>query len=345
MEIACVHCGGEIRVSRTAAGQSQPCPHCHATVSLPALSRPDEQLPNDDAITPRPSGVWSNAVSGLASLIVHTLLLIACAFVTWNLRDAGEGDEVLIGTLVAEQLTDGEAEQLQQQPTEQPAETEPLDEVLLEVSPTSLAPGDESSAELTLAVSVPSGGASDSGEIGTISGGGGALGEGASFMGVYAQGRRFCIIADRSGSMQGPKMEYVKEEILETLSGMRRTGRAQIVFFNSAAQPYPKRDWLHPAKERTAIDAWLRTVGAGGGTYPTPAFQHAMTLRPPPDGIFFMTDGQFDAGCVEQIRRLNTRGQRLVPIYAITFLNRSGEAIMKKIAEDSGGTYRHVAGF
>ena len=85
-----------------------------------------------------------------------------------------------------------------------------------------ITPLDSSEGDFSLDLDVnqfsPSGGASGgSPAVSTLSGGGGSLGQGASFMGLHAEGNRFCIIADCSGSMEGPKLDFLKEEVLDVM--------------------------------------------------------------------------------------------------------------------------------
>jgi hypothetical protein len=132
---------------------------------------------------------------------------------------------------------------------------------------------------------------------------------------------------------------------LETLTTMGSRGRFQLIFFNTQELPYPQPGWRHPRKERADVAAWLQTVTAAGGTYPTPAFRVALSLSPRPDAIFFMTDGLFPEQVVDEVANLNRGGEKRVPIHAISFMDTSSESLMKKIAGDSGGRYRHVSGF
>ena len=79
-----------------------------------------------------------------------------------------------------------------------------------------------------------------------------------------------------------------------------------------------------------------------GDTEPLPAFEAAFTrLRPRPDAIFFMTDGLFRPDVADAIPTLNA-GPKPVPIHSISLMDRGAEALLRKIAADSGGTYRHV---
>jgi hypothetical protein len=225
------------------------------------------------------------------------------------------------------------------------AEPDTLTDALEIVTPLDSSDSDFS-VDLELSEFSPSGGGIGGGpEVSALSGGGGSLGQGASFMGLHAKGSRFCIIADCSGSMEGPPLKFLKEEILETLSTMSARGRFQLIFFSSRAIPYPQPGWRHPRQDRADLVQWLQAVSAAGGTYPTPAFQLAFQLSPPPDVIFFMTDGLFDERAVDEIANLNRQSGRNVQINTISFMDTSSEPLMRRIASDSGGRYRHVAGF
>jgi hypothetical protein len=212
---------------------------------------------------------------------------------------------------------------------------------LLDVAlPTTLGEGDLSKIQL-----LPSGGGEGERQLDLTWGRtGGALGGSANFMGTPARGQRFCIIADRSGSMSGAKMEYVKAEVIKTVNDLR--GKFYIVFFDSVADPMPINDWLTGRKDVPRIAPWVQSIFGRGGTRPSPGFQVAMGLNPRPDVIFLMTDGGFSPREADLIDQMNTpvRGKKTV-IHTIAFVDRGGEALLQKIANQSGGTYRYVAGF
>ena len=83
-------------------------------------------------------------------------------------------------------------------------------------------------------------------------------------------------------------------------------------------------------------------VVAGGGTHPADAFEMAFTLKPRPDAIYFMTDGLFDEAVAERVLRLNRQGSRPVPIHCIAFGTRDAEALMRQMAQASGGSFTFV---
>jgi hypothetical protein len=164
----------------------------------------------------------------------------------------------------------------------------------------------------------------------------------ATFMGVEAMGRRFLIIADHSGSMNGPKFDRLCAELTQTIKGLKPGARFYVILYNHEALPYPDMRWLSGRSDATNFLQWLAGVNASGNTNPLTAFQLAFSqLRPRPDAIFFMTDGLFSPVVADVIPTLNG-GRRPVPIHSISFVDRSSEAWLRKIADDSKGTYRHV---
>ncbi len=167
----------------------------------------------------------------------------------------------------------------------------------------------------------------------------------ARFMGVEASGRRFCIIADRSGSMQFEgKLAYLKKEVLKTAGDIKGGARFFVILFNDNATAIPANHWLGGKADVDATERWLETVVAQGSTDPLPAFQVAFKMRPKPDAIFFMTDGIIQPTVPGSVLALNA-GKRRVPIHAISLIDREGEPLLRQIAKQSGGTYRHVSGF
>jgi von Willebrand factor type A domain len=171
--------------------------------------------------------------------------------------------------------------------------------------------------------------------------GAGAPGK-ATFMGAEATGRRFLIIADRSGSMSGAKFERLVAEINATVKALKPGARFYVIFYDDTAVPFPGTRWLTGRRDAASLEAWMAGQDTGGTTNPLPAFQIAFTqVHPRPDAIFFMTDGLFAPEVAAMIPPLNS-ARRVVPIHTISFVDRSAEPWLRKIADDSKGTYRHV---
>lgn len=189
-------------------------------------------------------------------------------------------------------------------------------------------------------------GGAGGGDIGDGTGlGSGGTGGGATFFGVEAQGSRFAYVLDVSGSMQGERMKALKIEVGESIQGLRDHMSFYFVLFSSDAADLGGRNkWTLAtvAGKRWATDA-MNAVDPAGGTQPWSGLERALQMRPAPDAIFFMTDGEFDPGVVDLVAMRN-RGAKKIPINTIAFGDGSAQEIMQKIARDSGGTYRYVPG-
>ncbi len=176
--------------------------------------------------------------------------------------------------------------------------------------------------------------------------GGRAGGSGeASFLGTTARGSRFCIVADNSGSMNGPPLEFVKDEVLKTISNARGSAKFTVVFFNSMAELPPQPKWISGKAEQATLAAWVNGIHARNGTSPVRGVEMALRFDPPPDVIYLMTDGLFDPVEVQQINALNRRLKRPAQIHTIAFMQRAGEPLLRQIAQDGKGTYRFVPGY
>lgn len=72
-------------------------------------------------------------------------------------------------------------------------------------------------------------------------------------------------------------------------------------------------------KDVEKVIPWINANRPTGGTNPLGSFQKVFSLNPPPDVIFFMTDGQFGIN-TELIKRMN-KGPRKAVINTIQFRN------------------------
>jgi len=338
MQLSCFYCGKHLTATAQQLGTEVACPHCGKVVRLPDAEQlgPEEQAPAVHH--------WlTDSVSLFASLIFHMGLLFLFAAVTCDYRSGTpQGEEVSIGQLPGVDLNDSSGEILDNSQIEQNTDASDMEQLVTEATP----PSDLSDSGDTVSLSevLPGGASGGASAVASgISGGGGSVGAGTTFMGLRASGSRICIVADCSGSMSGSKFEFLKEEILETIRSMPREAEFQIVFFNSRANPYPQSGWRSPRRDFDSLRQWMNSISPSLGTEPLTAFEIAFRFSPPPDDIFFMTDGQFDDGVVPQVARLNV-GRR-TKIQAISFIDKSAEPQMRKIAQDSGGAYRHVSGF
>ncbi|MCC6676863.1 MAG: hypothetical protein IT436_06945 [Phycisphaerales bacterium] len=290
------------------------------------------------------------------SLLIHTLGGFASVFILvgGSAGGGGAGRGEGPGSVEMAVVTEGELAALEEAaaPTGMPL----VPEV---VAGTAM---DEDPAETTIGGSFgPGEGVSDLGSDsiggGDISGGGGGNGlglggsgggGGASFFGIEAQGSRFAYIVDVSGSMSVEgRLESLKRELTKSVEGLMENASFFIVLFSGDAQLLGgRREWSDATDPNKR---WARRtiarIAAQGETNPLPAFRVVLSTKPRPDAIYFMTDGDFGAQSdlvVLEIAALNSEAR--TPIHCICFVQRDSEAVMKRIARESGGTYTFIAG-
>ncbi len=214
-----------------------------------------------------------------------------------------------------------------------------------EIDPAPIDAGETSISDADLG-SLAGGGDITTGTGGGLSGSGGG-GGGANFFGVETTGSRFIFIVDVSSSMiANGRLDRLKEELRKTLRGMAETSEFAIILFSDFSQVLggvSKYSQATPATLRK-LEPQIDGIITGASTEPLPAFELAFTRSsfPRPDAIYFMTDGEFSDTVDEEIaQRLNISSPP-VPIHAICFGNEAGQANMRVIAKDSGGTYTFV---
>jgi hypothetical protein len=144
----------------------------------------------------------------------------------------------------------------------------------------------------------------------------------AIFMGVKAEGKRICIIADCSGSMAyNNRMTRLKKELWKTVEAFTPEQEFYIIYFSDTAMPMTtKRNWWRAGgTDMKKVHGWIDRQQPQGGTEPMPAFQVAFRLKPRPDAIFFLTDGLIPLTTPQGVAKLNGTGRNKVPIHTILF--------------------------
>lgn len=313
----------------------------------------------------------------LVSLLVHVLVLATAG--AWRIGRPADAPEQRVGTqvqfAVMSELELAEVTDTSALDAEGPRSVEsveldlqPLTDALdgAEVEELLERPADLAASPVTS----PSGNVPVSGATGAA--GSSGAGGGASFFGLEARGRRFCYIVDVSTSMnqaswiddltgaRGPQRYVVtKAELNRSVAGLIESAEFSIVLYAGTAEALlGSARWVDATDANKALARQrigLIDPGEQGrlgiredGTEPATGFRLAFKLRPPPDAIYFMTDGAFAEEHVEQIRQLNA--SLAIPIHCILFaeagssLTEQVEPMMRRIARESGGSYRQVEG-
>lgn len=156
--------------------------------------------------------------------------------------------------------------------------------------------------------------------------------------------RRIVYVVDRSGSMTD-SLYIVKMELRTSITEVGEETEFHVIFYSSGAPiEMPTRRLVH-ATERNKRLAYefIDTVIAGGETDPSQAIKRAFAVRP--ELVYLLTDGEFDRGIIDLVKRLNVGGG--VRVFTIGFLythpGTAGEGILKRIAAENGGEYKFVS--
>lgn len=289
---------------------------------------------------------WSRQTTLFAlavSLFVHLALLLWAALVVWGQAPAsaatGDG-EVPLAVVAESDLETGilsglaadvpTLENLREPDLGPPAEGPPTD-------------ADSQTLEMT-----DTGEVTGAGDVESI-GGGSVFGEGgAQFFGVEARGSRFAYVLDVSGSMQGERIAELRGALAASINGLYEHARFVVVPYSNTAEPLAEGEWADGTERlKRKMLGWFNSITPGGGTDPRTAFRVVFDLRPRPDAIYFMTDGVFSSvedDLLAMLRRENQGGGRTIPIHCITLIEQGAEATMRRIADESGGTYTHIGG-
>jgi hypothetical protein len=314
-----------------------------------ASTKPQEAMEVD------PAKGWAFRLSragliGLGvSLVLHSILLTVFAVVT--IVSGGGGSRAAIGAPVEVALVDStEIASLNEGPltADAPGVEQVKGSVDLAPMPvvnTAGGSGLSDAGDIGGNMGTGLGGAGNGTGIGVGNGSGGAGAGGTSFFGVEARGQRFAFVVDVSGSMDGEKIDCLKRELTKAIDRLTENSSFVVLCFSTEVVALNNNTKLIPASSKNKKITYeaISALRAGGGTEPMPAFSTALRNRPRPDAIFFMTDGLFDAGVVESLRS-ELRGGKNVQIHCISFLDRSSEGLMRRIAQMSDGTYTHIDG-
>lgn len=163
------------------------------------------------------------------------------------------------------------------------------------------------------------------------------------FYGIKLEGQNILFLLDSSGSMQGPRLEALKRELLSLLQAMDERYRFGMVLF--PMDKYPSRG-IEPAtdefKEKAA--RFIDRMSASGGTPVSDAVEYAfekVVVEHNVDTIYLLSDGAPDDP-PEEVRLLiqGFNEMALTRIHTISI----GEAseFLQNVALDNGGKYAEV---
>lgn len=212
----------------------------------------------------------------------------------------------------------------------------------------------------------------------------GGMGTGTVFFKQEIHAGRVAYVIDYSLSMRGKREKLMREELAKSVRNLSSTMQFQLIFFcgpvwiagdsfeekddgtvfiNHGKAKYrwgkgdnpgswepkgkkPRAEWL-TADSATVAEAVknIRETPLQSGTHWVSPLEMALAMKPPPQVIFFMTDGASPGTTGDDIRRLGNRAKAFnVTINTMAMMEPDAEEGMKELAKRSGGTFAIIEG-
>ncbi len=149
------------------------------------------------------------------------------------------------------------------------------------------------------------------------------------------------IVMDRSGSMQGKKIELAKEAAIQTLTALNRDDRVGVIAFDNAPM---KLIGMTSARNATLFEAKMRSLVPGGGTSIYPALEAGFRMLEGTPAqvkhVILLTDGQSPKeGMFYLVEQAARKG---ITVSAIAIGRGSDTALLAGIAEHGRGRYYYT---
>lgn len=168
---------------------------------------------------------------------------------------------------------------------------------------------------------------------------------GGSTVFIPTPARRVVFVCDATGTMIN-KLGVLKHELTKAVAALRPNQSFNIIFFTDGGK-YHIADKsgvvvATPDNKRQAF-AFLEDITPMGTTDPLPAIDAA--FRQKPDLVYFLSDGEFNnlrpyEEVVRQFDSSNKERRTRVSTILFETYDRDAEQVMRRIAEDHGGSYR-----
>ena len=362
VDFRCENCGKLLSVDAQ-PGEKTKCPHCQKSIVVPEglASLPRPQVPPDvsgaqssDAEQPpeeellesgtRSRPAVSMLMSAVISLFFHVGIALVCLFFTFIVVVAKDQLKLVLpdaamtddpgGTLTQREVTMDRSKRSETKTRRRSTVENPI-------------PVDAGKTSKRLVIGV--GGVAGSGGIGFVSGGGG--GARSSFFGSGGTAHHIVYVIDRSGSMTAT-FDVVSKEMINSIGSLRSIQDFHVIFFNVGPplENPPKR--LVPAsrENRGEVAQFLERVIPQGKTDPVPALMRAFDVlgranSKPGKLIYLLTDGDFpnNKQVLTALARKNVKKDVHINTYLYEYEGKHAMEVMKKIATENGGRYKHIS--
>jgi Ca-activated chloride channel family protein len=160
--------------------------------------------------------------------------------------------------------------------------------------------------------------------------------------------REVTLVIDRSGSMQGDKLDQVREAALQILAGLEEGEAFNIIAYNEAVDCFATQPVLKTSESEAQARIWLNSIKARGGTNIHDALLEALRQKPAENMlpiVLFLTDGLPTIGQTSEVTirnvamKANAHARRVFTFGVGLDVN---TPLLEKIAYETRGTATFV---
>ncbi len=153
----------------------------------------------------------------------------------------------------------------------------------------------------------------------------------------------FCMVLDRSGSMDGAKIEHLKRAVQDVIAGLQPDDQVAVIVFDEHAEVVVP---LQPAGNKTALNNRVEAIRVQGGTAMSTGLAAAtneLQRATANAHVLLLTDGQTwgdEDRCREIAQYLAQQGVRIT---ALGLGDEWNEGLLDELAQSTGGTSDYIA--
>jgi len=366
----CSKCGKRLTVNEP-PGAEVACPHCNQPTTVPADAQPTEVPGTVAAVAPEPEAAVAAPVGPAAaqegeeqqeeeepqggmdtvmgwmalyvpswgtSVLLHVAVVVLACYMAWAQETPPPVFEYK-SAVVSEQKHKTEKREVKkdQKPQSGRGKFRPGPTSIVRQFTQNPFPDVASNKLEQLEVIGVGGGGK---EIGGFEG----LGQGrGTFFGAGGESEdavKIVYVVDRSGSMTD-SIDFVKYELKRSIGELGEAKEFHVIFYSTGPPvEMPTRRLVNGTERNKQLAfEFIDGVIAAGETDPSKALERAFDCKP--DLVYLLTDGEFDRAIIDLVKRQNVGGK--VTVHTIGFMYKTGEAVLKQIADDNHGNYKFVS--